>query len=149
MRHLGLGKVLVHPGELRGVVPHGRLLRRGRDDLGLGEAHQGEGGVGAAGDHDARGEPAATQGLKDGLAQRGFAAEQMRAAGDVEDQSVGRIERDPGREAVAEGGEAFEQTRTAKLAAVSANFFARIGSRLVMRAHTRTASEAALMAICA
>ena len=50
---------------------------------------------------------------------------------------------------MATGSQAFEQTRTAKLAAVSANFFARIGSRLVMRAHTRTASEAALMAICA
>ena len=45
----------------------------------------------------------------DTIQHRLFAVEQMRGAGDVEQQPVRRIERDEGREAVAPIGNAFEE----------------------------------------
>ena len=62
------------------------------------------------GDRGARGKALLAQPRQEIAGERRFAAEQMRAAGDVEKQAVRRIEADQRRVAVAPVGDGFEQT---------------------------------------
>ena len=62
-----------------------------------------------SGDRDARLQPALAQPPHQIARERRLAAEQMRAAGDVEQQAVRRIEPDQRRVAVAPVGDRFEQ----------------------------------------
>ena len=62
-----------------------------------------------AGDRGADGKAAPRQRAADDLHQRGLAAEQMGAAGDVEEQAMRRIERHQRREAVAPVGDVVQR----------------------------------------
>ncbi len=88
---------------------HGRFGFAARDDAGLAIARDAPGAADRVGDRDA-GAQALLREPRDQIArERRFAAEQMRAAGDVEEQAVRRIEADQRRVAVAPVGDIFEQ----------------------------------------
>ena len=73
------------------------------------EARRRPGGADGAGDGRMGGQAGARDARQQIGAQRGFAAEQMRAAADVEQDAVGRIKRDQRRIAQAPVGDGIEQ----------------------------------------
>ena len=88
---------------------HGRFGFAARDDAGLAIARDAPGAADRVGNRDAGVKPLMREPRDQIAGQRRFAAEQMRAAGDVEQQAVRRIEADQRRVAVAPVGDGFEQ----------------------------------------
>ncbi len=84
-------------------------LRAIGDDLPRGIARQRARRDRGAGNRRTDGKAAPAQRIGYHLQQRALAAEQMRAAGDVEEQPVRRIERDQRREAVAPVGDVVQR----------------------------------------
>ena len=88
---------------------HGRFGFAARDDALFAIARDAPGAADRVGNRDA-GAQALLREPRDQIAgERRFAAEQMRAAGDVEQQAIRRIEADQRRVAVAPVGDGFEQ----------------------------------------
>ena len=89
----------------------GVALAAGRNDVGGTEARHRPGGADGAGDGDTRRKAEVGQACQQIVAQCGFAAEQMRAAADVEQDAVGRIDGNKRRVAQAPIGDGVEKTR--------------------------------------
>ncbi len=102
----GLGRKLQRRDRQR---PQPGLVLPGRHDPAPAEAGQRMGGLGRARDGRAERETAALHPAADRRQQRALPAEEMGAAGDVEQQALGAIERDQRGEAIAEGGEPHQQ----------------------------------------
>ena len=89
---------------------HGRFGFAARDDARLAIARDAPGAADRVGDRDAGAQTLLREPRDQIAGERRLAAEQMRAAGDVEQQAIRRIEADQRRIAVAPVGDGFEQT---------------------------------------